>query len=70
GDPANGGVAVTPGQVLTPAQLQQLFFSTTGNFTGANFTYSATDNSGATSPAVATVAAILRPVTPTPTTPT
>ncbi|MEG5034899.1 hypothetical protein QUB44_17890, partial [Microcoleus sp. AT3-D2] len=76
GDPANGGVPVTPGQVLTPEQLQQLFFQATGNFTGANFTYSATDNSGATSPAVATVAAILRPVspiptpTPTPTTPT
>ncbi|MEG5031259.1 hypothetical protein QUB51_29590, partial [Microcoleus sp. AT8-A3] len=67
GDPANGGVPVTPGQVLTPAQLQQLFFSTTGNFTGANFTYSATDNRGATSPAVATVAAILRPVSPNPT---
>ncbi|MEG4578003.1 hypothetical protein QUA56_35990, partial [Microcoleus sp. N3A4] len=67
GDPANGGVPVTPGQVLTPAQLQQLFFFTTGNFTGANFTYSATDNFGASSPAVATVAAILRPVAPTPT---
>jgi Ca2+-binding RTX toxin-like protein len=70
GDPAlggGGGVAVTPGQVLTPEQLQQLFFFTTGNFTGANFTYSAKDNSGATSPAVATVAAILRPVAPTPT---
>ncbi|MEG4247091.1 DUF4347 domain-containing protein, partial [Microcoleus sp. Pol10D4] len=50
GDPANGGVAVTPGQVLTPAQLQQLFFQSTGSFTGANFTYSATDNSGAVSP--------------------
>ncbi|MEG4882149.1 hypothetical protein QUB75_15340, partial [Microcoleus sp. K1-B6] len=76
GDPANGGVPVTPGQVLTPEQLQQLFLQATGNFTGANFTYSATDNSGASSPAVATVAAILRPVspiptpTPTPTTPT
>ncbi|WP_242720281.1 DUF4347 domain-containing protein [Microcoleus vaginatus] len=66
GDPANGGVPVTPAQVLTPEQLQQLFFFTTGNFTGANFTYSATDNSGATSPAAATVAAILRPVAPTP----
>ncbi|MEG4307689.1 Ig-like domain-containing protein, partial [Microcoleus sp. D3_18a_C4] len=65
GDPANGGVPVTPGQVLTPAQLQQLFFQTKGNFTGANFTYSATDNSGASSPAAATVAAILRPVAPT-----
>jgi hypothetical protein len=59
GDPGNGGVAVTPGQVLTPAQLQQLFVLTTGNFTGTNFTYSATDNSGATSPATATVGVIL-----------
>ncbi|MEG4066059.1 DUF4347 domain-containing protein, partial [Microcoleus sp. Pol11C2] len=50
GDPANGGVAVTPGQVLTPAQIGQLFFQSTGSFTGANFTYSATDNSGAVSP--------------------
>jgi uncharacterized repeat protein (TIGR01451 family) len=63
GDPANGGIAVTPGQVLTPAQIGQLFFRTTGEFTGANFTYSATDNSGATSPATATVAA-LPPTTP------
>ncbi|MEG4274183.1 MULTISPECIES: calcium-binding protein, partial [unclassified Microcoleus] len=77
GDPAlGGGVPVTPGQVLTPEQLQQLFLFTTGNFTGANFTYSATDNSGASSPAVATVAAILRAdgqtptPTPTPTNPT
>ncbi|MEG4589533.1 hypothetical protein QUA54_30600, partial [Microcoleus sp. MOSTC5] len=50
GDPANGGVAVTPGQVLTPAQIGQLFFQSTGSFTGANFTYSATDNLGAVSP--------------------
>ena len=67
GDPDNGGVAVTPGQVLTPAQLQQLFLFTTGNFTGTNFTYSATDNGGATSPAPATVAAVFQQVTPTPT---
>jgi uncharacterized repeat protein (TIGR01451 family) len=71
GDPANGGVAVTPGQVLTPAQIGQLYFQATGDFTGANFSYSATDNSGATSPGTATVAAILGPVgvvpTPTPT---
>jgi hypothetical protein len=67
GDPANGGVAVTPGQVLTPEQLQQLFLLTTGNFTGTNFTYSATDNSGATSPAPATVAAVAQQVAPTPT---
>ncbi len=75
GDPANGGgVAVTPGQTLTPAQIGQLFFRATGSFSGANFTYSATDNGGATSPATATVAAL--PVgaptplpTPTPTPP-
>ncbi|MEG4344835.1 hypothetical protein QUB70_16285 [Microcoleus sp. A003_D6] len=71
GDPANGGVAVTPGQVLTPEQLGQLFFQSTGDFTGANFSYTATDNLGKVSPASATV--ILRPVgtvpplTPTPT---
>jgi uncharacterized repeat protein (TIGR01451 family) len=59
GDPANGGVAVTAGQVLTPDQITQLFFQSTGNFTGANFTYSATDNAGAKSPALATVSAIL-----------
>jgi hypothetical protein len=67
GDPANGGVAVTPGQVLTPAQLQQLFLFTTGNFTGTTFTYSATDNGGAISPAPATVAAVSQQATPTPT---
>ena len=67
GDPDNGGVPVIPGQVLTPAQLQQLFLFATGNFTGTNFTYSATDNSGATSPAPATVTAVSQQVTPTPT---
>jgi hypothetical protein len=58
GDPNNGGVPVTPGQVLTPEQLQQLFVLTTGNFTGTTFTYSTTDNSGALSPAPATVGVI------------
>ncbi|NJK66739.1 MAG: hypothetical protein HC789_09350 [Microcoleus sp. CSU_2_2] len=59
GDPANGGVAVTAGQVLTPAQISQLFFQSTGTFTGTTFTYSATDNLGLSSPAAATVAASL-----------
>ncbi|MCC3486382.1 DUF4347 domain-containing protein [Microcoleus sp. PH2017_14_LAR_D_A] len=58
GDPANGGVRVTAGQVLTPAQITQLFFQAGTDFKGANFTYSATDNLGATSPAVATVSAL------------
>ncbi len=66
GDPANGGVPVTPGQVLTPAQISQLFFQSTGTFTGANFNYRATDDKGLSSPAAATVAQIVAP-TPTPT---
>ncbi|NJL68674.1 MAG: DUF11 domain-containing protein [Microcoleus sp. SM1_3_4] len=57
GDPASGGVRVTAGQVLTPAQLSQLFFQSTSTFTGANFTYSSTDNLGARSPA-ATVSVV------------
>jgi uncharacterized repeat protein (TIGR01451 family) len=43
------GVPVTAGQVITPAQLQQLTFQATGGFTGTSFTYCATDNSGLTS---------------------
>jgi hypothetical protein len=66
GEPGNGGVAVIVGQVLTPQQLQQLFLLTTANFTGTNFTYSATDNGGAISPFPATVVAILPGVAPTP----
>ncbi|MBE9164658.1 DUF4347 domain-containing protein, partial [Tychonema sp. LEGE 06208] len=70
GDPANGGVAVTPGQVLTPAQIGQLFFQSTGTFTGANFTYSATDNQGlaSTAPATATLTAANQPPVANPTT--
>ena len=42
-----GCVAVTPGQVLTPAQIGQLSFDPNLAFTGVvNFAYSATDNSG------------------------
>ncbi|MEG4572050.1 DUF4347 domain-containing protein [Microcoleus sp. N3A4] len=67
GDPSQG-VPVTAGQTLTPEEITQLFFQASGNFTGANFTYSATDNLGATSLAVATVSAIpLNEPTPTPT---
>jgi hypothetical protein len=41
------GVAVTPGQVLTPAQISLLQFDPNPAFTGvADFAYSATDNSG------------------------
>ena len=42
-----GCVAVTPGQVLTVAQISQLTFDPNPAFTGvASFAYSATDNSG------------------------
>ncbi len=41
------GVAVTAGQVLTPAQISLLQFDPAAGFTGnAGFTYSAVDNSG------------------------
>ncbi|MEG4495494.1 DUF4347 domain-containing protein, partial [Microcoleus sp. D3_18_C4] len=59
GNPDTGGTIVTAGQILTPADINQLFFQSTGNFTKANFTYSATDNQGATSRASATVSALL-----------
>ncbi|MEG4286935.1 DUF4347 domain-containing protein, partial [Microcoleus sp. A006_D1] len=66
GDPSLG-VLVTAGQILTPEQITRLFFQASGNFTGANFTYSATDNLGATSAAVATVSALaINQPTPTP----
>ncbi|MEG5031316.1 DUF4347 domain-containing protein, partial [Microcoleus sp. AT8-A3] len=67
GDPSQG-VRVTAGQTLTAEQITQLFFQASGNFTGANFTYSATDNLGATSAAVATVSLIpLKEPIPVPT---
>ncbi|MEG4110089.1 DUF4347 domain-containing protein, partial [Microcoleus sp. S13_C5] len=58
GNPDTGGTIVTAGQILTPAEINQLFFQSTANFTTANFTYSATDNQGVTSPASATVSAL------------
>ncbi|MEG4032983.1 DUF4347 domain-containing protein, partial [Microcoleus sp. S36b_A4] len=67
GEPSQG-VRVTAGQTLTAEQITQLFFQASGNFIGANFTYSATDNLGATSAAVATVSLIpLKGPIPTPT---
>ncbi|WP_377480634.1 MAG: DUF4347 domain-containing protein [Microcoleus anatoxicus] len=47
GDPAQGGVAITAGQVLNPDQINQLFFQATGTFAGASLTYSAKDSRGA-----------------------
>ncbi|PSB65286.1 hypothetical protein C7B61_11400, partial [filamentous cyanobacterium CCP1] len=50
GDPGKGGIAVRAGQTLPPAQIQQLIFLPAPGFTGGSFTYTATDNSGSTTP--------------------
>jgi Ca2+-binding RTX toxin-like protein len=55
GNPAAGGIAVAAGQELTPAQISQLFFQPGPGFTGAAFTYNATDNLGAEAATPATV---------------
>ncbi|MBW4659096.1 MAG: DUF4347 domain-containing protein [Drouetiella hepatica Uher 2000/2452] len=74
GNPSSSGTAVTAGQVLTPAQITQLFFQPASGFSGATFTYTATDNQGATDSTPATVTlsrtGTNRPPTlPTPTVP-
>ncbi|BAP57350.1 hypothetical protein THII_3053 [Thioploca ingrica] len=63
GDPATGGIPITPGQVLTPEQVKQLFFKPNPDFTGnASFTYTATDNAGGvSSPALVTIPVTLPP---------
>ncbi len=55
GNPGSGGTAVTAGQLLTPAQVTQLFFQPASSFSGAAFTYTATDNQGSTDSTPATV---------------
>ncbi len=46
GDPASGGTAVNPGDVIPADQIGNLYFQASGTFTGTTFTYSATDNDG------------------------
>jgi gliding motility-associated-like protein len=59
--PANGtlvlaGVAVTVNQVLTPAQAASLSYDPSGAYSGVDiFTFTATDNSGATALSPATI---------------
>jgi uncharacterized repeat protein (TIGR01451 family) len=65
GDPATGGVPIVPGQVLTPDQLGQVIFQPGANFTGASFTYTATDNQGAVDPTPGNVVLTVG-TTPTP----
>ncbi|PSB14342.1 hypothetical protein C7B76_16595 [filamentous cyanobacterium CCP2] len=46
GDPAQGGRLVTLGEQLSVAQANQLFFLPIAGFTGATFTFFATDDDG------------------------
>lgn len=55
GEPSSGGTPVTQGQVITPAQLGQLFFQPTSGFNGTSFTFTATDNTGTIAATPATV---------------
>lgn len=55
GNPASGGTAITVGQVLTAAQISQLFFQSQAGFTGSNFTYRGADTDGDTSQALGTI---------------
>jgi uncharacterized repeat protein (TIGR01451 family) len=55
GDPGQGGTPVTVGQRLTAEELDQLFFQAGSGFTGASFTYAATDNLGLEDPTPAVV---------------
>ncbi|MGG6296180.1 DUF4347 domain-containing protein [Leptolyngbya sp. AN02str] len=57
GNPSQpGAIAITnPNTVITAAQANQLFFQPANGFTGATFTYTATDNRGGTDLTPATV---------------
>jgi hypothetical protein len=55
GNPAAGGTPIAAGQSLTPDQITQVFYQSSGSFTGANFTYTATDNDGNVDETPATV---------------
>ncbi|NJR59480.1 MAG: type I secretion C-terminal target domain-containing protein [Cyanobacteria bacterium CRU_2_1] len=55
GNPASGGTPVTAGQILTTDQIVQLYFQAEAGFSGATFTYTATDEAGGTDPTPATV---------------
>jgi fimbrial isopeptide formation D2 family protein/uncharacterized repeat protein (TIGR01451 family) len=65
GDPS-ANLPVRVGDILTPSQLQQLYFQATAGFTGTSFTYAATDDDGASDATPAQVTLIpgnLPPVT-------
>jgi Ca2+-binding RTX toxin-like protein len=60
GDPLTGGVPVTIGTTLTPEQIQTIYFQSTSGFSGATFTYTATDSRGTEAEVPATVTLNLR----------
>lgn len=64
GDPAQGGTPIAERQTLTRAQIQQVYFQSSANFTGSNFTYAAIDNQGARDPSPATVRLVQGAVDP------
>ncbi|MBI4785156.1 MAG: DUF4347 domain-containing protein [Oscillatoriophycideae cyanobacterium NC_groundwater_1537_Pr4_S-0.65um_50_18] len=55
GNPTTGGTAIQAGQQLTPAQVNRIFFQATDTFNIATFTYTATDNLGASDLTPATI---------------
>jgi Ca2+-binding RTX toxin-like protein len=55
GNPNQGGVPIAVGRVLTPAELQQVFFRSSSSFTGSRFTYAAIDDQGVADPTPAVV---------------
>jgi Ca2+-binding RTX toxin-like protein len=56
GDPRTGtATAVTAGTPIAAADINNLFFTSSANFTGTRFTYTATDSQGAQSTRKATV---------------
>jgi hypothetical protein len=62
GDPTEGGRAVTLGQRVTPAQINQIFFRPAAGFSNTSFTYAAIDDQGALSdPRTITLSRLLTP---------
>ncbi|MFM7423988.1 MAG: DUF4347 domain-containing protein [Elainella sp.] len=55
GNPNQGGVPLTAGRILTPDELQRVFFRSSSTFTGSRFTYAAIDNQGVADPTPAIV---------------
>lgn len=55
GNPASGGTVITVGTKIPVGQISNLYFQTSGSFSGTSFTYAATDDDGAEDPTPATI---------------